>query len=113
MGVTAQLGASQIFSFVLHNHLFEQVILFVPCLLIHLLGAWGLTSFLRRFHVIVQVFEINLVTVLVFKGMQTSIRALFEQELTQVRRRDKVVRLWLVAAAITVVALPLLPIILA
>ena len=95
-----KLRSSQVFGLILYNDLVEKVIFLVEVLFakrLHgvALFVWVFAHSTAMLGVWIQVFQIDFVTVFVFKGVQATVRSLFEQELAKVTWRDKVVGLWL------------------
>ena len=95
-----KLRSSQVFGLILYNDLVEKVIFLVEVLFAERLHGvalfvWVFAHSTTVLGVWIQVFQIDFVTVFVFKGVQTTVWSLFEQELAKITWRDKVVGLWL------------------
>jgi len=92
--ITSHVRSTNVFRFIFNDDFSEQIVLFVK---ISFLGL-SLTDSTRSFtfvflSIVVQIVQIDLVGVLVFKSVQRAIATFLKEELTQIRTRDKIVLL--------------------
>ena len=79
---------------VLYYHFFKELILLALFAYLH-----------RGLVVAIQIIEVDLVAVLIFKGVEASIGAFFQQELRQIRRWNEIVVLRAVVTAVSFTSL--------
>ncbi len=110
--IRTQLAPTQILCLVFNNHFFEQVVFLVDVLFTYRLGSLVASSFLVLAHISglnslniwIQIFKVDFVAVFIFKGVQTSVRPLFQQKLGQVAGRNKVVSLRMEGWSLSIIA---------
>ena len=117
VGFATELASTQVFGLILDNNLLKQVVFLIDVLFHHWLALPGpRVAVLRQIHIVlgwsfhiwIQIFQVNLVVILVLKRVQTAIGALLKKELTQVGRWNEVVCLGMERATALVGGIALL-----